>query len=1296
MFIQKIVEQINLFNFKQFFLINRKTIVNSQKKIIMRIFIFLLFFTISFSCFAQKQNPDILLKASTFTPTNEFFLEDLSSNNPSIFDEKYYRFMQFSVLPSTNQKEKIEQVGIHFLEYIPNNTFIVSISENISKKKLQDFNVIAFLPIQAKQKIHPKLQNGNCPNWAKEGNNATIEVLLYQDVNPALAFETLKVKNYTIKEINSFAHSIILSLPISQIEKIAENPFIHFIAPIDPPSYPENKTGRTLHRSNVINAEYTSGRHYNGEGINIMMQDDGEIGPHIDYQGRINQSAVSSSSGSHGDHVAGTIMGAGNLDPYGRGMADGAFLYVYSSSNNNYSSVPNIYQNNDVIITSKSYSNGCNAGYTSLARDLDEQIRLYPSLIHVFSAGNDGTSDCGYGAGSNWGNVTGGHKQAKNVIATANLNSSSGLANSSSRGPAHDGRIKPDIGAKGTSVYSTVSTNDYDTYTGTSMACPGIAGVMGQLYQAYKELNGGVNPPSGLMKGILLNSADDLGNSGPDFKYGWGEVNALKAVKILENQTYIEDSISHLGNNTHNISISSGNQQFRVMVYWHDREASSGASIALINNLDILLTSPNGTTYQPWVLDHTANATNLNQPATRGVDDRNNMEQVTLDNPVAGNYSLSVSGTSVPYGPQTYYVVYDIISENITLTYPNGGEGLVPGDNEMIRWDAFGNTSTFTLEYSLDNGANWSLISSNVNSSIRYYNWTVPNNFTGEGLIRISRGSQTDQSDAVFTVIDIPQSFVVDWTCPDSIFFYWSPVVGATSYEVSMLGQKYMDSIVSSTTTNAFFHNTTGVIDSWFSIRACISSNKKGRRDVAVNRQPINSGCVAPPMASFSSSSTTSCSGDFNFIDLSSNNPNSWLWDFGDGSISTQQNPTYSYQSSGIYTVSLTVSNALGTDSVIQNNYITVAFTPAPIAYNDTICADSSSFNLISYSTTGQIHWFNDTTSGNSIFTGNVYNTPILSNTTHFFLTEESSTPVFGGPLDFTIGSGSYYQGNQYLIFDCYKSSKLISALIYADISDTVTFELRDNNGTVINDTVITVISGPQTISFNFDLPPANGLQLGINGTTAGLFRNTNGASFPYDISNLVSFTGASNQGTQNNWYFYYNIEIIENCKSEYKQITAVLNPPLSTPVISQNGNQLSTTTNSLYSYQWYFSGVAINGANSSSITISQTGVYTVEIQYNGCDISSANFTAIYTGLNEQIYQIAVHPNPSRDIFGIISDIPMESISIMDISGKLLFEFLGINTFEFSLDLRELNNGIYFAEVKTANTSSEHKLILQK
>ena len=88
------------------------------------------------------------------------------------------------------------------------------------------------------------------------------------------------IRDYDVTGVQTCA------LPICQL------PYVSFIEPVDPPSLPENKTGRTLHRSNVINAEYPTGRHYNGEGINIMMQDDGVIGPHIDYTGRVDQSNV--------------------------------------------------------------------------------------------------------------------------------------------------------------------------------------------------------------------------------------------------------------------------------------------------------------------------------------------------------------------------------------------------------------------------------------------------------------------------------------------------------------------------------------------------------------------------------------------------------------------------------------------------------------------------------------------------------------------------------------------------------------------------------------------------------------------------------------------------------------------------------------------------------------------------------------------------------------------------------------------------------------------------------------------
>ena len=399
-----------------------------------------------------------------------------------------------------------------------------------------------------------------------------------------------------------------------------------------------------------------------------MMHDDGYVEPHIDRQGRVDEqfcfNCSSNSNDSHGDHVSGTIMGAGNLDPLGRGMADGSFLYVLNySTNNYYQNVPPLYSSYGVVITSASYGNGCNAGYTSLASDLDQQTTQYPSLLHVFSAGNSGTSDCSYGAGSGWGNITGGHKQAKNVIAVGNLDYSASIDPSSSRGPAADGRIKPDICAQGTNVYSTYPNYTYNTISGTSMACPGISGVLAQLYQAYKEINSSTNPPSALMKCILLNTADDLGNPGPDFQHGWGVVNALRAVKAIENSNHFSSSISQGLSNTHNITVPQGVKQLKLMVYWHDVEGNTSANTALVNTINTQIISPNGNINFPYVLNSNANATSLNQNATYGTDNLNNMEQIVIDNPISGNYNLSVNGYSIPYGPQDYYVSYEFIDE---------------------------------------------------------------------------------------------------------------------------------------------------------------------------------------------------------------------------------------------------------------------------------------------------------------------------------------------------------------------------------------------------------------------------------------------------------------------------------------------------------------------------------------------------------------------------------------------------------------------------------------------------------
>ncbi|MDA1008973.1 MAG: S8 family serine peptidase [Bacteroidetes bacterium] len=1190
----------------------------------MRKHLLLIFLITFFSANLFAQESTLFLKSGTITLSYDIEID--RSNNIN------YHFVCFSKIPSNKEKENIRDIGIDFLEYIPNRAYVVSIPKNINITTLSDFGILAISAIKPHYKIDPKLQNNNFPVWALDNNKLSVKVLLYKNADIFSVQESFKMSNYQIDAINSFSNSITLKIDPIELSALSTINEVWYIEPIDPPSEKENKTGRTLHRSNTINTEYTSGRHYNGEGINIMMQDDGIIGPHIDYQGRIDQSncgGCSTSSGDdHGDHVAGTIMGSGNLDPIAAGMSDAAFLYVYSSNNNNYYDVPLLYQNNDVIITSKSYSNGCNAGYTSLAKDLDEQINLYPSLIHVFSAGNDGSSDCGYGAGSGWGNVTGGHKQGKNVIAVANLTSSGILASSSSRGPAADGRIKPDIGAKGSSVNSTIPDNDYGLKTGTSMSCPGIAGVMGQLYQAYKELNGGQNPNSSIMKNVLLNAADDIGNPGPDFQHGWGEVNVLRAVTMLENNQYLIDNISQGGTNTHSITIPSGTNQLKLMVYWHDKEASANASPALVNDLDIELFDDLGNSVElPWVLDTTANSAALNSNAIKGADHINNMEQITMDNPLPGNYTLMVSGNSIPFGPQEYSVSYVFLNDEITLTYPVGGEGWVASESEIIRWDAYGNSGNFTLEYTIDGGANWIGVNSSINGSNRQYTLvSVPNVVANNAKVRVSRNGFSDESDDFFSIINVPQNVVVDWICPDSVYVFWNAVSGATSYEVSMLGNMYMDSMTTTTTTNAFFLNPNPLVtDSWFSVCAKVNG-KKGRRAIAVNAQPTYNGCTDVPIADFSVSSSLSCSGEISFSDLSQNQPNNWSWDFGDGNTSSLQDPVHNYQSSGSYSVQLIVSNNLGADTVFYQNLFSVNYTPAPITYNDTSFVNPSSFILSSSS--NNVKWFSDTLGSAPLYSGANFTTPVLIQNTTYYARDFGGSSVFGGPLDNSIGGGGYYNNDRHLFIDCYTPSKLVSFDVYAGTSQAITFELRDNNSQVLEDTTITVQLGLNTLNVDFNVPVMNDLELGISSGSSDLYRNNSGASYPYQVGSLASITGHNSPfGDPEYHYFFYNLNMIENCKSEYADATAVF---ITSPVSIAENNQL----------------------------------------------------------------INIFPNPTTSKCTITATNTIKQILVFDVSARLyMLQYPYSNA--TVLDMRELSKGMYTIKVITEKETFQRQIIIQ-
>ncbi len=821
--------------------------MKKTKLTILTAFVFAMLFAPA--SYGQKQaDYGLHFKNQTIEPQEnmEAYLKSYSPASEEIFENRFYKIIQFEAIPTHEQRENLEDAGLKLLDYIPHFGYFASLDKDFDIDAIVAAKLRSIIEISPAIKLAPMLFEESYPDYALRGDGK-IELLVsvFADVNLDAAMTYLRAADFEITNYQPDGQFYYVISELEDISLLASYPFVNYIEPIYPNPEPENYTGRTMHRSNSIANDFEAGRNYDGTGVSVMLQDDGKIGPHIDFEGRLIEQFINYFGGDHGDHCAGIIGSAGNLDPKARGNAFGADLYVYSAAPDyqGFSAIPSHYFSKQIRVTSTSYSNGCNAGYTSLARSLDMQIINYPALMHVFSAGNDGNSDCDYGAGPGWGNITGGHKVGKNVMTVANLDELDNLSSSSSRGPAHDGRIKPDIAAKGSNVYSTLPDNTYGNKSGTSMSCPGVAGVMAQLFHAYRELNGGSDPLGGLLKGIVLNTAEDLGNPGPDFKFGWGRINALRAVQVLEEGRYDSASIDNQQSLMHQITVPENTGQVRVMIYWTDHQGSVNTNWALVNNLDITLTDPNGTDWLPWVLNHYPDADSLDLPAFRGMDERNNMEQVTLENPEAGIYTLNVEGTVVPEGPQKYYVVYEFIPKALVLTYPFGGERLSPGDEELIRWDAYTTDLTFTLEYSLDNGETWHLISDNVNSERRYFDWDVPTGMTSQAKVRISDGSYTSQNETPFTIMPKPYNLQIDWACDNALHLSWTEMFGASSFTIYRLGEKYMEAIATTSLNSFIVSDISSSETAWFAVSAVGSNGEESQRTMAIKKNPGTFNC---------------------------------------------------------------------------------------------------------------------------------------------------------------------------------------------------------------------------------------------------------------------------------------------------------------------------------------------------------------------------------------------------------------------------------------------------------------------
>ena len=622
---------------------------------------------------AGDSNPTIYLHARTFTPTP-------GNDLPASTGQPRHGLIQFYALPGRAELAALQQAQVTLLTYIPNNTWLAVLPG--SSESVANLPFVRWLgPLTQADKLDNFLRQGQIPAWARSGDGQVLLWLRGHADQPLSTLANLVTsQGGTITAQSPEFTRLSVTVPAGAINQLAADDAVAWLAIAPPPPSTLNQNSRTNSGAALVQvAPYN----LSGAGVQVAMWDDGLVDPtHPDFAGRLTL-PFTDTVASHATHVAGTLVGSGanSLGHQLQGYAPGAALIAYDWS------VPVSVHNqaiNDFSADVSHNSWGFNVCslfgmYAFGAPDYDQITGgLYGRGIPVIFAAGNSRGLCS----RTYGTVLGGGQSAKNVLTVgAILSNSDELLSTSAWGPTLDGRLKPELVAPGSATWggimSTLPGGTYGAGSGTSMAAPAVSGAAALLLERYHQAcpAGGDaegNPQPATLRALLLHTATDLAhddnpalNPGPDFASGYGKLNVAAAVDMLP--SHVTGVVAPAGVAHYTLAVPAG-QPLKVTLAWDDPAGADSAAIALVNNLDLTLIAPDGTLYGPWLLN--AAPGHESDPATRPVnqpeltDNRNVAEQVVVDTPAAGLWTVEVRGTSLPAGAQPFTLVSDLLVEN--------------------------------------------------------------------------------------------------------------------------------------------------------------------------------------------------------------------------------------------------------------------------------------------------------------------------------------------------------------------------------------------------------------------------------------------------------------------------------------------------------------------------------------------------------------------------------------------------------------------------------------------------------
>lgn len=329
------------------------------------------------------------------------------------------------------------------------------------------------------------------------------------------------------------------------------------------------------------------------------------------------------------------------------------YLPVWTPGNNR-GEAPPIQPTNHQVLVGLVWTNA-----PLIARNADGDAGGYDTIHYLGAAKNVLTVGACFP-------IAGGYSGTQSVV----------LPSFSPFGPTDDGRIKPDVVAPGVTNVMPSSTGDFNYYldSGTSFAAPGVTGGLNLLMQLHSQVQTNARPWLGsTLKLLAIHTADEAGpNAGPDYQHGWGLFNAQTAAELVQaNATngwkaHIKEMVLPEGGVAEFPVVSGGTQPLKVTICWTDTPGTAPqfASIdptnaMLVNDLDLRVIAPNGTTNFPWILNPdlvNKSAATRASAATTGDDNRNNVEQVFIASPASGTYTVRVTHKGSLHGgtPQAF------------------------------------------------------------------------------------------------------------------------------------------------------------------------------------------------------------------------------------------------------------------------------------------------------------------------------------------------------------------------------------------------------------------------------------------------------------------------------------------------------------------------------------------------------------------------------------------------------------------------------------------------------------------